>query len=95
VKKLILLALIALPLAACSEQDPKTASRGQAMDIVRHMRFVRHPQAHDLCIGYVYVEDGGGNTATGGPAMIEVDCAKVEHLLTADAPAPAERPTAP
>lgn len=93
-KKLILLALIALPFAACAEQDPKAASPGQVDDIVAKMRFVRHPQARDLCIGYVYVEDGVGNTATGGPGMIEVDCAKVEHLLAdgVSAPASPEQP---
>ena len=92
-KKLFPILLIIL--ASCTEQEPKAASPGQAQDIVRSMRFVQHPQAHDLCIGYVYVSDGESNYSTGGPGMIEVDCAKVRHLLTPpEAPAP-ETKTAP
>ena len=89
-KKLIPLAAIAFHLMACDEQRPKAASPGSAQGLIRNMRFVRHPQARDLCIGYVYVTEGDGLYATGGPGMIEVDCAKVEHLL-ADGTAPAER----
>ncbi|MEK7545584.1 MAG: hypothetical protein AAB554_00735 [Patescibacteria group bacterium] len=91
---LLVIAIIGLIVSvACLRQDPQAASPEQSDDIVRSMRFVRHPQARDLCIGYVYVEDGGGNSRTGGPAMISVDCDKVGHMLTPpEAPATPESP---
>lgn len=81
---LILGSLVAL--ASCTEQEVESTSPSQVQDVVGKMRFARHPQARDLCIGYVYVTNGGGKSGTGGPGLIEVDCAKVEHLLDGAAP---------
>ena len=90
-KKILFTALM-LAAASCTEQEPQAASPSQARGILEHMRFFRHPRAPNLCIGYVYVSDGDGNARTGGPAMVEVDCAKVERLLE---PAEAPPPEAP
>lgn len=80
-KRTVIALALASALCACKDQDPSVTTLMQARSVVEKMRFVRHPQARDLCIGYVYVGVGFGAAETGGPATISVDCAKVEHLL--------------
>lgn len=81
-------------LIACHQsQEAQDVPYRQVTGVVRSMRFVRHPQAPDLCIGYVFVEDGMDDSRVGGPGLIEVDCAKVEHLLQpAEVPPPKTAP---
>jgi hypothetical protein len=76
--------LFSLPLilAAGCEQGPSQPSTPRAVqDIVGSTIFVRHPTVPDLCLGYLYVEQGFSDGRTGGPAVFAVDCAKVEPYL--------------
>lgn len=88
-KKLMFALSIAAALAACKKDERTEEQRGkdeaaEALGIVRRLTFVRHPAAEHLCIGYVFVRHGAGNAAYGGPAMLEVDCDKVRHLIFAE-----------
>jgi hypothetical protein len=93
-KNALYVLLIAVSLSACKTEAPKTeaeqreARASHFTDLLDRMVFGRHPEAKDLCIGYVSetrYASGSTNSAYGGPAMIEVDCAKVEHLLVNEA----------
>jgi hypothetical protein len=76
---LLALAMMLMLLSCVNDNMPPTWSEGDPAVVARKLKFFRHPQAPDLCIGYMW--DGGGGS--GGPALMEVDCAKVAHLLLA------------
>ncbi len=76
--RILLAALAALALLSCDDNKVPTWSEGDPEVVVKKLKFFRHPQAPSLCLGYMW--DGGGY---GGPALVEVDCAKVAHLLPA------------
>jgi hypothetical protein len=77
--------LFAIPLilaAGCKQEPSQPATPQAAQDIIGNTIFVRHPTVPDLCLGYLYVEQGFADGRTGGPAVFTVDCAKVEaHLV--------------
>lgn len=97
-------------LAACKprENRPPTPEERQAAErqhrqdrhdwgdrLAGEISYFQEPRS-GLCFAYMYVviDPYRGDSATGGPAMSEVDCAKVEKLLinAAPPPTPAERP---
>lgn len=64
-----------LAVGCITNQDPSPIqSPGKLQDIVDSMKFRRHPRAPKLCLGYTYVTEGFGSSATGGPAMVAFDC---------------------
>lgn len=95
-----------LAFAACKPRQPPTEQERQqaeqarrqeirswADDLAGRLRYFRDRRS-GLCFAYMYVSYGVQESATGGPAITEIDCAKIEKLLVnADVPPPqAEHP---
>ncbi len=51
-----------------------------ANDVVENIVYIRDPRSQ-LCFAYLYQTRGESKWATGGPALANVPCPHVEHLL--------------
>jgi len=69
-----LIALFAILLCSCVTDNSSTM-RQDAEEAAKGMVFIKHPQS-GLCFAYVWQ-----GSIYGGPAIANVPCDKVEHLL--------------
>jgi len=90
---LVIASMALIPFAACKQEATPTQESPRVQSIVDSLQFRRYAPLPSLCFGYTYVETGMGDFRTGGPAVVQVDCATVDALLPPEqrSPPSAER----